>query len=121
MTAPLDDERFHQAMEQIARTAEGQIFYLFLQRRLMAVPADLKGGALRADAGERRFAAKLIGLMGKGIQESGGRTGSSIDGGREQPIVFSVAGPRRIADPGSGAGRRVNADTRVAGWDRAED
>jgi hypothetical protein len=43
---------------------------------------------LRQDQGERTFAAKLIGLMAKGIFESGGRTGSS-DGSTATPVAVS--------------------------------
>ena len=50
-----------------------------------------------------------MGLMAKGIAESGGHT---------EPIcTFAVAGPRNVASASRGAGRRVTADTYVAGYD----
>lgn len=114
---PLEDKDFHEAMERLSRTRDGRTLYLFLQRRMMAVATSSKSGALRVDQGERMFAAKLIGLMAKGIADSGGRIDSSSTGGTsDQPIVFAVSGPRRITD--AGTRRRVTADTRVAGWDR---
>jgi hypothetical protein len=109
-TDPIANEQFHNAIDRLARTEDGRSLYLFLQRRLMGVSGATDDGALRLDNGERSFASKLIGLMAKGIQESGGRTSS------EQPVVFAVAGPRAVSGA-RGAGRRVTIDTRVPGWD----
>jgi hypothetical protein len=118
---PISDEQFRNAIDRLARSDDGRTLYLFLQRSLMAVPMALDDGALRAHHGERMFAAKLIGLMAKGISESGGRSDASGpgsgSGGGDQPIVFAVAGPRRVADAGrAGSGRRVTRDTVVPGW-----
>jgi hypothetical protein len=106
-----------EAIDRIARTADGAALYVFLQRRMMWVPASNEDGALRADHGERSFASKLIGLMAKGIHESGGRTRNDPTGSDvEQPVVVPIAGP--VAGPGPrGAGRRITADTRVPGYD----
>jgi hypothetical protein len=114
---PISDEQFRNAIDRLARTEDGRTLYLFLQRSLMAVPNFADDGPLRTHHGERMFAAKLIGLMGKGIQDSGGRTDStgSSSSFSEQPIVFAVAGPRAVSEH-RGAGRRVTADTVVAGW-----
>jgi len=108
-----------EAIDRIARTPDGAAFYVFLQRRLMSISLAESDGALRLDHGERTFAAKLIGLMAKGISESGGRTGSSsnaggTDGG-EQPLVVPQPKPVRVAGAG-GSRRRINADTVVPGW-----
>jgi hypothetical protein len=109
----------HEAVDRIARSPDGATFYVFLQRRLMTVLATDSEGALRIDQGERMFAAKLIGLMAKGILESGGRTGntSGSTGDGEQPIVVPSAGPRRVGRTGNPGGRRITADTRVPGYD----
>jgi hypothetical protein len=108
-----------EAIDRIARTPDGAVLYVFLQRRLMGFPISTKAGALRADHGERTFAAKLIGLMAKGIFESGGRTGiigsSSGPGGGEQPVVIPSPKPVRVA--GTGSRRRINEHTRVSGYD----
>ena len=116
----LTDEMLHAAIDRLARTDDGRTLYLFLQKRLMAIWSGTEDGALQADHGERRFAAKLIGLMAKGIADrDGSNTNSGNTGGivsPEQPIVFAVARPRSTGGP-RGARRRVTADTRVAGWD----
>jgi hypothetical protein len=113
-----------EAIDRIARTPDGAMFYVFLQRRLMEISIDNSDSALRADQGERRFADRLIGYMHKGIFESGGRTGhtgSTIGpDGREQPLVVPRAEPQRYA------GRltvrdRINAGARVAGYDRPDE
>jgi hypothetical protein len=110
------------SINRIALTLDGQNLYVFLQRRVMTVTHAPTDGALRQDEGERSFAAKLIGLMAKGIAERGGRTSSStgsIDGA-EQPVVLPVSQPVSTGGP-RGAGRRVGPDTRVPGWDRDPD
>lgn len=104
----IDDEEMHEAWDRVARTEDGKKIYLHLQKRLMAVASTGDDSTLRADNGERMFAAKLIGLMAKGIAESGGRTDSIL--------TFSVAGPRAVSRP-HGAGRRITADTAVPGYD----
>jgi hypothetical protein len=113
-----------EAIDRIARTPDGATFYVFLQRRLMAIAITDSDGALRQDQGERTFAAKLIGQMAKGIFESGGRTGSSdgnsSDTSGEQPLVVPNPKPVRVSgNPGST--RRIGPDTRVPGWDRDDD
>ncbi|HEY8751587.1 MAG TPA: hypothetical protein VIM11_26635 [Tepidisphaeraceae bacterium] len=109
-----------EAIDRIARTADGAALYVFLQRRLMSISVAPTDGALRSDEGERTFAAKLISVMAKGIFESGGRsgiTGSSIGpGGSEQPVV--VPSPRAVRVSGEpGSTRRIGPHTRVAGYD----
>lgn len=110
------------SLDRIAMTPDGHNLYIFLQRRIMTVTPAPTDGALRQDEGERSFAAKLTGLMAKGIAESDGRTSSSSasSSGAEQPVVLPVAEPRAVGGP-RGAGRRITADTRVPGWDRPED
>jgi hypothetical protein len=114
-----------EAIDRIARTPDGAALYVFLQRRVMWVPPSTEKGALRADHGERSFASKLIGLMAKGIHESGGRTssGTSNSGSDnvEQPVVVPISGPVRLEPGPRGAGRRITADTRVPGYDLPDD
>lgn len=117
------DEQFHAAIDRLARTDDGRTLYLFLQKRLMAVFSSESESALRSDNGERMFASKLIGLMGKGIAESGGRNDAAEQRQPdEQPIVFAVRGPVAVGSR-HGARRRVADDTVVAGWndDRSAD
>lgn len=112
----IEDKQLHAVIDAIARTEHGRTLYLFLQKRLMAVPTSIEGGALQTDHGERTFASKLIALMGKGISESGGRNDAGEHRGPdEQPIVFAVHGPVSV-NRRRGAGRRVGDDTIVPGW-----
>ena len=122
MTEPLAEKFLLEAIDRIARSPDGRLQYLYLQRRMMAVTAASDPCALASDNGERRFAARLIGLMATGISESGGRTDSSDPSrtGSEQPIIPAVPKPVDTRGP-RGAGRRITADTRVPGWDRADD
>jgi hypothetical protein len=108
----------HEAIDRIARTPDGAALYVLLQRRVMTISVAPTDSALRADEGERRFASQLIGLMAKGVFESGGRTGhpgsTSGPDGREQPLVVPSPKPVRVA--GTGSNRRVNDRTIVPGW-----
>lgn len=111
----------HEALDRFARTPDGATVYVFLQRRLMTVLAADTDGALRSDQGERMLAAKLIGLMAKGILESGGRSSNTSGintGDGEQPIVVPGPEPRRVGPARNPGGRRITADTRVPGYDR---
>jgi hypothetical protein len=117
MSEGITDQHFEEAIERIAGTADGQLLYLYLQRRLMKLPPNLDDGPLRADLGERMFASRLIGLMAKGMQERGGRTGSSdTSSGSARPIVFAVAGSR-VASTSPGGTRRRGPSGPVSGWD----
>ncbi len=89
----ITDEDIAQATDRIARTPDGELLYLYLQRIVMFVP-DLSAEvcALRIDQGRRRFAADMMALMAKGIDESGGSTStSSGTGGKrsERTVVFA--------------------------------
>lgn len=114
-----------EAIDRIARTPDGAVLYVLLQRRLMHVAGENSDGALRLDQGERTFAARLIGAMAKGIFESGGRTGitgSSIGpSGGEQPVVVPVAKPVRTGRERNPGGRRITEHTRVPGYDPPAD
>lgn len=84
-----------ESIDRLARTTDGANLYVLLQRSLMYVPATVDSGALQSLHGERLFATRLIGLMAKGIHESGGRTRNDPGGlgDAEQPIVVPRAGP----------------------------
>lgn len=116
----IEDKQLHAAIDAIARTEHGRTLYLFLMKSLMAIPTDEQSGALHTSHGERRFAAKLIGLMATGIRESGG-SNTSTDGtgsvSPDQPIVFAVPVARAVGDPGRGARRRITDRTSVPSYD----
>lgn len=113
-----------EAIDRIARTPDGAALYVFLQRRLMAIPIADGEGALRLDLGERSFAKELIGHMAKGALESGGRTGitgSTIGpDGREQPVIIPSPEPQRYAGRLS-ARDRIRGGARVNGYDLPDD
>ncbi len=100
----ITDEDIAQAVDRIARTADGELLYRYLQRIVLFVP-DLSAEvcALRIDQGRRRFAADLMALMAKGIDERGGSSSSNPDGKRsERTVVFASRGA-------SVSNRHVNA------------
>ena len=91
------------AWDRVARTSDGQIIYRHLQKLLMALSNDLS--ALPVHEGGRILARHLMSLMAQGIADSD-----------RYAIAFPVAKP--VATTGTrGAGRRVTADTFVAGYD----
>jgi hypothetical protein len=94
----VSDKHCFDAIDRIARSDDGYMLYLYLQKALCAVgEAETSGRALRANEGRRKFAATLMGLMAKGIRESG-RAADPI-------VTFAVAGARSVAKPGSGTSR----------------
>lgn len=87
----ITDEDLAMAFDRVARTPDGALIYRYLQKIQMGVLADPDPSdcALRQDFGKRTFAARLMGLMAKGIDESGGRTdlpGDTRASGA--PVVF---------------------------------
>lgn len=102
----ITDQDMAEALDRIARTPDGEVLYLYLQKALMGVPTSTEACALTANHGRRSFASELMGFMSKGISASA----------RSGCITFAVAQrsavPRRI--PG---GRLVSADTLVPGYD----
>lgn len=117
-------QAIHEAIDRLARTPDGAMLYVYLQRRLLEVLPTADLSALNTHHGERMFAFRLTGLMAKGIIESGGRTGitgsSTGPGGIEQPIVRPVAKPVALGSA-RGAGRRIGPNTRVPGYDPPDD
>lgn len=106
----ITDDDMRKALDNIARTPDGELLYRYLQKTLCAVTsATGPECALPRNEGRRSFAAELMGHMAKGIEHSAhGRSNATVS--------FALAGPRAISKPG-GAGRRVTADTFVAGYD----
>lgn len=113
-----------EAIDRLSRTPDGAMLYILLQRQLMTVIPTTDGGALQVQHGERMFAAKLVGLMHKGIHESGGRHGihgsTSGPGGSEQPVVVPI-GTARAVRPERASSRRITEHTRVPGYDLPDD
>lgn len=102
----IEKKDFVEALDRIARSPDGQIFYRYLQRTLFTVARpEISDGALRQLEGRRMFASELMGLMAKGIADS------------DRNAIALVTAPGTSTERASrGAGRRITADTRVAGW-----
>lgn len=102
----ITDDDVAKAWDRLARTADGGLVYLHLQKILMEVPVDPQhgGGALRANFGRRSLAHELMALMAKGIEDSGGRTDTDGADGRpnQRPVVFVSKQPADV-------GKRVTA------------
>src|SRR6516225_5021186 len=106
MSEFLTTPEINEAWDRIARTSDGQIIYRHLQKLVMEISTD--DGALQRCEGARSLAHNLMRLMANGI----------IDSDR-YAIAFPVAKP--VAVTGArGAGRRVTADTFVAGYNTAD-
>jgi len=93
MSQEVSDQDLREAIDRIARTADGGILYLYLQKTLCGVASDDSERALQADHGRRRFAQQLMGLMSEGVSVNG-RSGS---------VTFTVASrdPRPDRKPGA--------------------
>lgn len=120
----VSDEDMEGAIANIARTADGQLLYCWLQRELMGVVVSSDPGALHANQGHRTFAAKLMALMGPAIAESAGAPGRSADDERGRigrPVVFAGRKPAAVTDRRRGVGRRIKPDQHVDGWDEPTD
>lgn len=64
----ISEEQVREALDRIARTPDGRLLYLFLQKALTAVPVSPDSDALRELHGRRMFAAELMADMAKGIR-----------------------------------------------------
>ena len=114
MTEGISTEELREAISRIARTPEGEMLYLWLQKRLMALPVvGCNGDDLQKFEGGRMLAGELFAIMSEGINLSG-RTDTV------RPIVFRTGGS--VADARARPSlRRVTADTPVAGFDAPGD
>lgn len=104
----IEQKDVKEAIDRIARSADGQMLYRFLQRTVCGIPdSGMSDGALRQFEGRRSFAAELMAHMAEGIADS---DRYAITFARANPGPDAQSRPR-------GAGRRVTADTFVPGWD----
>ncbi len=102
MSDDIGDDDITSALRNIARTPDGRMLYLYLQRELMGVARTSETGALQVHHGARTFAANLMGRMAPGIAE---RSSDYASGGRFSLNVFTLAKP--VA---TGARRRTGRD-----------
>jgi len=96
------------AIKAIARTDDGALLHRYLRRVLEAVMDLQDDGALRQQNGRRSLARDLMRLMAEGIDDRRDSTNDSI--------LSRPGGPAAVA-PRRGPGRRITADTHVAGYD----
>lgn len=98
----IDDKLVQEALQRFARTADGRVFYVGLQKVVMGIPSETSGGALRLNLGRRRFASELMAVMAEGMSES-----EPSDDPRDRPIVFTLSKPVAVSGA-RGARRRVS-------------
>lgn len=99
----LDDKLVHEALQRWARTSDGRVFYVALQKVLMGVTSNTEAGALQENLGRRRFAAELMAVMAEGMTEA-----DKLDAG-SRPIVFELAGPVAVSSA-RGTRRRISPE-----------
>ena len=104
----IENKDMQDAIDRIARTADGLLLYRLLQKVLCGtVAAQSDQGALQFNEGRRTLARDLMAFMSEGIAEND-----------RSCVTFAVAKP--IATTGHrGAGRRITADTFITGYDDA--
>ena len=99
----IEPKDIQEAWDRVARTQDGLIIYRHLQRILMGT-ANSDDSALPRLEGRRRLAADLMAYMAEGIADND-----------RACVTFAIAKP--VATTGTrGAGRRVTADSFVAGY-----
>lgn len=87
----LESKDFVEAFERVGRTEDGLLLYLYFQKTLCGtMELSPLERALPEHEGRRKFASELMGLMAKGIKESGGS--SSV-----RPVVFAKREPVAIS------------------------
>jgi hypothetical protein len=98
----IDQKLINEALQRWARTPDGRVFYVGLQKLLMGVPSGDDFGALRENLGRRRFASELMAVMAEVMSEI-----ETSDDPRSRPIVFTLAQPVAGTRGVRGARRRV--------------
>lgn len=116
MTYGISHDDLKEALGRLALSPDGEMLYLWLQKRLMGLPVVGCGDSdLQKFEGGRMLAGELIALMSEGIRLSG-RT----DGIR--PIVFRLASAERADSRRSSPSlRRIKPGDPVAGYDAPAD
>jgi hypothetical protein len=114
----ISDDDLRKALDRIARSADGEFLYRYLQLKVLCGVVDFvdlpvgwdASSALLRDNGRRSLAAELMGLMTRGIDERGGSTEPGSTSVTERAVVFVAPQPRAVGPVSRGAGRRVTAD-----------
>jgi hypothetical protein len=107
----IENKDMQEAIDRIARTPDGLLLYRLLQKILCGtVAAQTDQCALQFAEGRRILARDLMAYMADGVAEND----------RAACITFSLAKPAATG-ASRGAGRRVTANTYVAGYDNPDD
>lgn len=106
----IDEKLCDEALQRFARTPDGTLFYLKLQKVLAGIPATTESGALQENLGRRRFAAELMAVMAEAMAEP--VSDGSDDAKRrlasgERPVIFQLQRGVAVATGPRGARRRV--------------
>jgi hypothetical protein len=104
----IENKEMQEAIDRIARTADGILLYRLLQKVLCGtVAAQSDHGALQFNEGRRTLARDLMAFMSEGIAEND-----------RACVTFAVAKPERTDQRASrGAGRRIGPEHFVPGYD----
>lgn len=106
----IDETICDEALKRWARTADGRLFYVKLQKVVMGLPTQAKSGALRVNHGRRSLALEIMAVMAEGmVEDSGGGSGGA--GTDDRPVIFHIDRPAVAVPRQRGAKRRV-ADRR---------
>lgn len=107
----IEQDELLQAIDRIARTADGALLYLYLQRVETELPAspEPSDSALRANFGRRSLAAELMARMATGMSESG--TGSPA----ERPVVFAPRAAASASRRESFRAHAIRTDSELTG------
>ena len=106
MSEELDLQQTKDAWDRLARTPDGLVIYRHLQRIRQALATD--HSALPHFEGRRSLAADLMAYMADGIRDYD-----------RACVTYTIAKPAPSTGT-RGAGRRVTADTFVAGYNTAD-
>jgi hypothetical protein len=66
----ISDEELIAAIDRIGMTPDGEMLYLYLQKRLTRVLHTVEPGALQTENGVRILASELMGFLSAGINEA---------------------------------------------------
>lgn len=114
----IEQKDWLEALKRISLTEDGWLLYCGLHKVAISMVdgADPAISALRRLDGRRSLAREMMAVMAEGIDERGKRAGT--DKLSDAPVAFAQPKPVAIRTAGRGAGRRIDANTRVPGWDR---
>ena len=100
----ISDDDMTSAIDRIGTTPDGELLYLWLQKRLNRVAHTTEPGALQQENGQRILAAELMGHLSTGINEA--HAGIRSD----RIAVFKLPEPAPLRRAHGAARRGIPAD-----------